>query len=177
MFAGMDSRILFTPRGMHMKTPKIVPLLFLCVLLPACAAHTNLEPVGKGAMSADAGLGGPIIEAFDTNIPVPYATLGGAMGVDDRIDVNASLHLLPLAYKVGGIDAGVTWYPLLRDGWKPTVGLQPRLFIFTSLKQHVPERIKAYPAFSFSVAWGLHSGLFYAGGDVLTVLAEFSYDD
>jgi len=149
----------------------------LVLVLFGCAAHTNLEPKGEGEFSASFGIGGPIIEAFETNMPVPYATVGGEYGITGKMDANATVHLLPFAYKVAALDAGVTWYPLLRDTWQPTIGLQPRLLIMASLKQDVPERVKFYPAFSVSSAWGVSAGVLYIGCDVVGTFAARDYDD
>lgn len=142
-----------------------------------CAAHTNLQPVGKGNSTAHFSVGGPIVKAFGTRIPIPYATVGLDKGLTDNLDVNTNLHLFSLAYQVAGFDAGVTWFPLMNDGLVPTVGLQPRFLAYSSLKPDVDSRFRLYPAFSGSAAWRAGSGLLYAGLDLVAPLSEMDYDE
>ena len=75
------------------------------MLLIGCAAHTNVQPMGKDNLSANISIGGPIVKAFGTRIPVPYATAGVNYGLNNRFDLNGDLHLLLLPYKI--------FYPLL----------------------------------------------------------------
>src|SRR6185295_1571109 len=78
------------------------------VALSGCAAHTSLVPVGAGRMVPNVGFGGPIVAAFGAYVPIPYVTVGADYGVSSRINLNGTLHVLPLAYRVAGVDAGFT---------------------------------------------------------------------
>ena len=152
-----------------------LPLTFL--LFSACAAHTNLEPTGKGNLDASLSIGGPVVSAFGTKVPVPYAAAGANYGVSDRLDVSGNLHLLPIAYGIVGMDIGATWYPVLNRGFVPTVGIQPGFLVFSSLKSDVGERIKAYPLLSGSLSWHVGRGLVYTGFDAAVPFSSADYDE
>jgi hypothetical protein len=156
------------------RTLLFVPLL--CVSLTGCAAHTNLEPSGKGTLNANVSVGGPVVSAFGAKLPVPYGTLGFNYGMADRFDLTGNVHLLPLAYDIMGFDLGTTWYPVLHKRYIPTVGIQPRLLILASFKSGMSNRLKAYPLFSTSAAWNIGAGLAYTGFDA-TMPASFSQYD
>ncbi len=148
----------------------VVPLLF------ACSAQTHLVPLGKGNLSVDGSLGGPVVSAFNTRIFIPYATTGLAYGAADRLDVNGRLHLLPLPYGIFGFDAGASWYPELPGAAVPTIGLHPQLLVLVSMKPNVKERFKIYPVISGSAAWPVKNGLFYLGSDLCISLQQPDYD-
>ncbi len=160
-----------------MKRFLFIPVILTVLLLTGCAAHVSLEPTGKGNYAANLSVGGPVVEAFDTRIPVPYAAAGLQYGLSDRVDLTGSLHLLPLFYKLSGFDVGAAWFPVLNEGLVPTVGIQPRLLSFVSLKADVPERWKVYPVVSGSAAWKAGGGLLYAGADIAVPLSRSDYDD
>ncbi|MBN2103445.1 hypothetical protein JW835_05320 [bacterium] len=135
-------------------------LMFIC-----CAAHHSLQPAGKGNWTANISVGGPVIAVFGTHMPIPYLTAGTTYGFRDRINLNGNLHLLPLAYQIAGLDIGAVWFPLKQKGWRPILGLQPRLMGLASLKDNVSERFRFYPIFTPSAAWRIKNGLFYTGMD------------
>lgn len=152
-----------------------LPLILLCLLFIGCAAHTNLEPVGANRVNINSSVGGPIIEIFDTNMPIPYLTTGINYGVSDRVNLDANLHLLPLAYEIFGLDVGTTFFPILNDGLIPTVGIQSRYLILSSFKENVKVRIRAYPVVSGSAAWAAGEGLLYSGMDVTLPQTSLDY--
>jgi len=145
---------------------RLVFLLLFSLIFVGCAAHTNLDPVGANRININSSVGGPIIEIFDINMPIPYLTTGINYGVSDRINLDGNLHLLPLAYEIFGLDVGTTFFPILNDGLIPTVGIQPRYLILSSFKENVKVRLRAYPVVSVSAAWASWRGLFYSGMDV-----------
>ena len=155
----------------------IFSILIFMLLLMGCAAHTQIEPVGKGKLSTNASMGGPIVKAFGTRVPVPYATAGVDYGLDNRLDIKADLHLLSLPYRIFGLELGPIWYPCLNNGKIPTIGVQPRLMTLISLKSDVEERMKVYPILSGSAAWKLHKGLVYIGTDVTVPFSSSDYDE
>ena len=157
-------------------TRSLVIVLF-AASLSACAAHTNLEPTGKGNLAAAVSIGGPVVTAFGAKLPVPYATAGANYGVTDRLDVNGNFHLLPLAYNMVGMDIGATWYPVINRGFVPTAGIQPGLLVLSSLKSDVSERIKAYPMLSGSLSWHAGQGLLYTGFNAAIPFSSADYDD
>lgn len=140
------------------------------MLLAACAAHTNLEPLGPGNRSPHVSFGGPIVEAFGTRIPIPYLVAGVDYGVTSTLNVGFNAHLLPLAYGVAGADVGAAWFPLASPEG-PTIGLEARLLAFASLKSNVAKRWFSYPVLSGSVAGRVGGGLAY-GGTNLALPAE-----
>ncbi|MFC1608468.1 hypothetical protein ACFL47_10915 [Candidatus Latescibacterota bacterium] len=153
------------------------PFILITVLFAACAAHSNLEPVGKGSFDLSLSVGGPVVSAFGTKVPIPYATAGTNYGLTDRWNINGNFHLLPFAFQVAGIDLGATWFPVLNRGAVPTVGIQPGLLIFSSFKSGVDQRFRAYPMMSGSLAWQVGQGLFYTGFDSVLPLSSPDYDD
>lgn len=160
-----------------MKNLSIMAVLAASLYCTSCGAHTSLMPVGTGQVAPNVSIGGPIVEAFDTHIPVPYLMAGADYGLNDIVNINASVHLLPLAYRVAGVDVGAAWFPVANEGWKPTIGLGPRLFVFASTRQRVEERLLVFPAVSASAAWETGPGLLYTGSDLAIPLARPEYDD
>ncbi|MDZ7261094.1 MAG: hypothetical protein ONB05_03115 [candidate division KSB1 bacterium] len=154
-------------------------ILLFAALFLTCAAHTNLEPVGRGHVNGNVSIGGPIVAAFGTRIPIPYGTIGINYGLRDRVNLNGNLHLLPLAYSVIGTDLGVTWFPVINKGAVPTLGIQPRLLALASVKKDVAsrDRLRIYPLVSSSAAWPLGKGLMYTGFDLTIPISSPDYDD
>ncbi len=160
-----------------MKILKLSALLAFLVFLTGCAAQTSLEPLGKGNTRTNVGLGGPIIEIFGTHLPVPYLTAGVATGLSDRVNGSATLHLLPFAYELAGLDLSATWFPILQEGWRPTLGLQGRVMGFASLRSGIGDRFRAYPIVTPTFAWRKGSRLFYGGGDLVLPMTLPDYDN
>ena len=159
-----------------MKTFISLIMCLAALLFFQCAAHTNLEPVGNGNLAVDASIGGPIVKAFGTKIPVPYLTTGVNYGLKDNLDFTGNLHILSLPYQIFGMEPGITWYPVLQKGKIPTIGINPHALILMSLKSDVGERIKCYPVLSGSAAWQMKNGLFYTGMDLTYRLSDLDYN-
>ena len=160
-----------------MKSRSLPLVLGLAALLPACTARTALAPIGRGHLAPSVSLGGPIVEAFGTRVPIPYLAVGADYGLSDAANASATLHVLPLAYGVVGADAGATWFPVQGDGARPTVGLGARLAAFASLKGDVEDRFMAYPIVSGTAAWQAGRHTLYAGTDVAVPLSRMTYDE
>jgi hypothetical protein len=156
------------------KCSGLIKILLLSFI--SCAAHTNLEPVGKKNLSANVSFGGPIVEAFGAKIPVPYTTVGANYGLDNRVDLNGNFHLITLPYKILGFDFGPTWFPIIKNGKVPVIGLQPRLLALLSLKSNVQERFKIYPVLSSSATWPVKGNRFYFGSDLTYIYSSADYD-
>jgi hypothetical protein len=133
--------------------------------------------MGKGKLSANFNIGGPIVKAFGARIPVPYATLGANYGLYNTSDLNGNFHLLSIPYKIFGFDVGSTWYPFINNGKIPTVGIEPRLLTLLGLKSSVNQNLKIYPIISSSAAWKLNGGLVYVGTDITIPLSSADYDE
>jgi hypothetical protein len=143
--------------------------------LVGCAAHTSVVPVGSGKLVPNVGLGGPIVAAFGAYVPIPYLTMGADYGLGSRVNLNGTLHLLPLAYQVAGLDAGVTWFTPAGSGKRPQLAIEPRVFAFASFKSGVSERLLAYPAAAVTATWG-SARLFYLGSDLAGPLPKGDFD-
>ncbi len=148
----------------------------LSLLLCGCAAHSALEPLPVGKLSPHLSLGGPVVAAFGTRLPIPYLSTGADYGLAPSLTLSGNAHLLPLAYGIAGFDGAVTWFPWEGRGPRPTVGLEARLMAFASLKDQVDDRFIVYPVFSTSAAWRLGSGLLYAGFHLAGPLPRPEYD-
>ncbi|MFH0882235.1 MAG: hypothetical protein V2A56_04545 [bacterium] len=151
-------------------------LLAFLLIFTGCAAQTSLEPLGKGNTHANVGFGGPIIEVFGTHLPVPYLTAGVVTGVSERVNGAATLHLLPLAYEVAGLDLSTSWFPILQEQRKPTIGLQARLMGFVSLRSGIGDRFRIYPMVTPTLAWRKGSRLYYGGSDLVLPMTLPDYD-
>ncbi|NQT25692.1 hypothetical protein HQ585_10075 [candidate division KSB1 bacterium] len=160
-----------------MKRLIVASLLITIPLFFYCAAYTSLQPVGKDRITGNFSIGGPIISAFGTRIPVPYGTAGLNYGLSDQTNLNSNLHMLSLAYQVAGLDVGVTWFPVQNEGWIPTIGLAPRCLMLMSLKSDVTSRFRAYPLVTTSALWKKGNGHIYTGLDIIIPFSEADYDD
>lgn len=145
------------------------------LLATACAAHTNLEPLGSGKVSPHLSFGGPIVEAFGTRIPIPYLIAGFDRGFARTVNAGLNAHVLPLAYGIVGADGGFAWFPVTSPKG-PTLGLEARLFVFASVKPGFLERVFAYPVVSASLARRVGAGLGYAGTNLTLVAERPAYD-
>jgi hypothetical protein len=151
--------------------------LLICIgALFGCSAHSNLTPVGKGNLDVAVSLGGPFIPIAETKIPTPYLSIGANYGISENMNMDANLHITSLFYQISGLDFGATWFPSLNEGFIPTWGIQPRLFVLTSFKSDVKDRFRIYPLVSSSSAWQLGDGLIYLGFDFVFPLTQPDYD-
>lgn len=159
-----------------MRRLSFAAILALVFIFAGCAAHTSLEPLGRGNMNANLSLGGPIVAAFNTRIPIPYATLGMSYGLNDKMNIDGNLHLTSLPYRIFGLELGASYFPLLNDGLIPTFGIHPEVLTFISMKPDVESRMRLYPSLSASAAWHLGSDLIYTGLDYTLPLTTSDYD-
>jgi len=140
---------------------------FALQILTGCAAHSAVEPLGKGIRRDRVTFGGPIIRAFGNHIPVPYFAGGTEYGLNDRLNAGADFHLLPLFYQIAGGEAGATWYPLLQNGYRPTIGIGGRLLVLWSFKSKTADSFRIYPIVSVTANWKTSLGSLYIGNDLI----------
>lgn len=159
-----------------MKNPSPLQLTIILLLLVGCAAQTNFEPIGKGNVNGNVSLGGPIISAFGTRIPLPYLTVGANYGISDQINIHGNLHLFSMGYKIVGFDFGAAWFPFLNDGLKPTISIQPRLIVFASAKSDVSSRFRVYPVITNTAAWKIGKNTLFTGFDLVVPFTKPDYD-
>lgn len=107
---------------------RIAALLALAVCA-GCAPQMRNLPLGAGRSQVNAAVGGPLVDAFGTTIPVPYAVAGVTHGAGERVNLHADLHLTAAAFRFLGVTPGVTWYPDLPLGpWVAAFGADALLF-------------------------------------------------
>jgi len=117
---------------------EFLPLLGLCLftlLNLACSSVKTLKPLGKNQHQIDAAVGGPFVTTGGMTIPVPYAVAGYAYGLNDKLNVQGSLHITTALYKTFGAELGVGYEILRQDNWIPEIFLDARAFIGTDIKQ------------------------------------------
>lgn len=86
----------------------------------ACSTTHGIRPLGKGAVSIDASLGGPITEVFGAPIPLPLTTVGATVGVTETTDVHLSVHPTGAAlFNVFAGDFGASQQVLENEGARP----------------------------------------------------------
>lgn len=156
---------------------RIYTILSLTILLTGCTAHSFVEPIGKDRKVVRLAVGGPIVAAFDTHVPVPYAVVGMGAGINPRTNLFADVHILPLFYKIAGAEAGFQYFPLLQAGWKPTIGLGGRLMFMDSFRSNVDERFRFWPIFTLTSAWAKNNLRYYIGNDLTLPLSRLKYDN
>jgi len=121
-------------------------------------------------------VGGPIVEVFDVDIPLPYLTAGLQKGLNDQTNVFANYHVLAQLYRITGMDMGVSWFPLAGQGLRPTVGVSFSAFLFFSTRLGVDERFFGYPVVSSSFSWVLDQSVIAVGSDSALLLEQQDFD-
>lgn len=83
-----------------------------------CATTHLLQPVGKNNLRVNASLGGPILRR-PVPIPAPIVAVDVAYGIEDDIDLHASVQPLAMAFSGGGgstailsLAGGAVWHPI-----------------------------------------------------------------
>jgi hypothetical protein len=95
-------------------------LLTVLLLASGCSTVHGVRPIGKGAVSVDASLGGPLTEVFGLPIPLPITTLGATVGATDTTDVHAAVHPTAAAmFAIGAGEVGVSQQFLAPSGARP----------------------------------------------------------
>lgn len=94
--------------------------LLLPLLLLGCSTTHGIKPVGKGAVSVEGSLGGPVTMVFGAPIPLPLTTVGATVGATDTTDVHAAIHPTAAAmFGLGAGDIGVSQQFLDNEGGRP----------------------------------------------------------
>jgi len=166
-----------------MKNRYILFLLSGCAyLFQACAVHTNIEPVGKGKINAYISFGGPTIKVFGLTkplFPVPHLLTGASYGINENLNVDANLNLLPLPYGIASLETGAIWFPVLGEGKKPTIGLDLHLLSFFSIKSdsNITDRIRVYPLLTPAFSWQLGNHRVYVGSNITIPISQADFDN
>ncbi len=95
-------------------------ILAVVLLGAGCSTTHGIRPIGKGALSVDASLGGPITQVFGAPIPLPLSTIGATVGVTDFTDIHAAFHPTAAAmFAVTAFDLGASQQLLAPTGARP----------------------------------------------------------
>ena len=142
-------------------------LLASCALaaLTACTTTHLVRPLGKGNAVAHASLGGPLIKLGGAVFPTPIASLGGAYGVRDDVEVYLHANVTAAAFGDLHLEPGVAYHPVVRDrGPVPTVTLTGSFHFLTDFVTSA----RALPQLSGAVAWALGKKrhILYTGFDL-----------
>jgi hypothetical protein len=137
-------------------------LLLMIPFLAGCGVQMRTLPVGEHNLQMNASVGGPMIKAFGGTVPIPYAMAGATYGISNYFEVYGDLHVLAAMYKVAGFTPGITYFPLPRGSWVPSLGVDALMF-----SDFAEQRI--YPEFTIAMAhrtislwtpyYGLHGTL------------------
>lgn len=154
-------------------------LIFIVLLtfLISCSTHRSIVPLGKGNSSVSAGIGGPVVKAFNIYTPMPYITGGLSYGLTDNIDINADLHLTSVFYEIAGFDFGFAWYLTEQKDLIPFISLQPNVNLFASLKSNVDSRFRVLPSLSANFTWKLKEDYIFTGLELTTPFSSSDYDN
>jgi len=67
--------------------------------------------------------GGPVVNVFGIQSPIPYPVARFRYGVTDRLNLNVGGHLLMPAFGVAAMDVGASYHFLDQAGWRPCLGV------------------------------------------------------
>jgi hypothetical protein len=127
--------------------------LLLCCLLIGCGAQMRTMPVGAQRMQANASIGGPMVNAFGTTIPIPYGIVGATYGVSNSTEVFLDFHATAAAFKFLGITPGVVYFPRLHGGrMVPAIGADALIFSDFNASRLYPELVTSV-AYRLSKRW------------------------
>jgi hypothetical protein len=109
--------------------PNAFPLAV--ALLAGCGATRAIAPLERGQHQVYADLGGPLVKYGSNPIPVPFANVGWAYGIDGRSNVHAAVNPASAAILgVPGVNAGYAREVLSADGARPRVMLDSTAWVF-----------------------------------------------
>ena len=121
-------------------------LLPAIVLLTGCGAQMRNMPVGAQKYQISASVGGPLVDAFDRTVPIPYGIAGITYGISNRTEVFADYHVTASAFKFLGVTPGIVYFPDLKWGRVvPALGVDA--LVFSDFKA-----ARIYPEFVTSAA-------------------------
>jgi len=80
-------------------------------------------PLRRGQSVVAVEAGGPVVNVFGIQSPIPYPVARFRYGVTNRFNVSAGGHLLMPAFGVAAMDAAVSYHFLDQAGWRPCLGV------------------------------------------------------
>lgn len=129
--------------------------------LPSHAGRT----LGKGALQAEVGLGGPIFNNLGAPIPMPSLPVGARYGLVDGLDVSG--HINPLTFVVGGFltaDAQAT-FALVGDGQRR--GFHMATSTGLGLLTDFSQMARVSPLFDLAMSYGFSKVAPFAGTELI----------
>jgi hypothetical protein len=110
-------------------------------------------PVGAQKMQVSASIGGPLVDAFGTTIPIPYGLVGATYGMSNRTEAYLDFHVTAAAFKFLGITPGVVYFPCLHGGRVvPAIGADALIFSDFDVSRFYPELVTS-AAYRLSERW------------------------
>jgi hypothetical protein len=136
---------------------------FLLLAVAGCASSHIVRPLGKGNGNLNVSLGGPFVAFGDVTVPTPIASIGGAYGVRDDLEVFGHLDVTALAFGIVHVDPGIAMHPIVREkGWIPTVTVGAALHLLTNFQD-----FRGVPQLTVAAAWRIaRRHMIYVGGDL-----------
>jgi hypothetical protein len=144
---------------------RLVVAIFVWAVCSACVSSHYVRPLGKGNGVVHTSMGGPLVALGGAIFPTPIATVGGAYGVRDDLEVYLHANATALAFGDLHLEPGVAWHPLIRDhGAVPTLTAAGSLHFLTDFRSTA----RAVPQVSAAAAWALgqRRHLLYGGLDL-----------
>ena len=133
-------------------------------LLTACAATQPVRVLAGGESRWVASVGGPMLPHHVPTGILPYATVGRMWARSNDVTLTADLHLLPAAFGVAGIDAGVARRLRAASGRAPELTGQAQLYAFAG-----NGGARVYPNFTGNASWQVAAGTIVYAGAATTV--------
>ena len=130
-----------------------IPLLFVVYLLGTTACNTTriVKPLAKKEVAVGIDVGGPIIDLFDTKIPVPFSSITAAYGIDSTLTAFAGVHITSAVFGTIHWDLGVVGeiiHP--QKGYIPGLSIGPSVQMMTDVFQG---NFRLYPVVDVNLYW------------------------
>lgn len=142
------------------KSIAYLAILICALFITNCAPARFVKPLEKNEWAVGANVGGPLIQLFDTTLPVPFSSLYAGYGYTDRTTIHGGLHTTSLAYQTLQIDAGATYLLRKMDGEIPGISLSGSL---NAMMDFRAANFRAYPSFAGNLFYDLQFGRLYGG--------------
>ena len=135
----------------------------------ACAPTRAIRPLDKGQTQLQLSAGGPFVDYFGGQKPLPLTGVSVAHGVSDKTAITGALYPTQLAlFRVFGMDVGATHLLLEQDGARPRLMLDGRVYVFGG--DYAPDDpaqggVRVFPDLQLIAAWDVGNHAIYTGYD------------
>ncbi len=141
------------------------PAFMLCLLFGLssfhCAATQPVRVLDPGEVRIIASVGGPVVPSSMPSVVVPYATLGGAVGISEAVTATARLHVILSTMATVGIDGGAAVRLIAESGVVPEVAAKGELFFLTDF---TAGSVRLFPSCSVNGSYQLWEPVICYGG-------------